>query len=625
MKKKKTPRRAWFAGLSHRLRQPLGALFEEFPALLARADDDKRRALLRMAQRETQALLSQLNEILDLTRLEEGNFHLARDTFDLLDLLESVRGELVAGCAPCGGVCEFLLHPETPALAVGDAGRTRQMLAHLVSLWPAEANAGAEAVFSAAPVRETADGFVMRFSAYFEASAAVAAQRAESFAALADRAGADCALCADPTPATLRSTLFRRLAAAMGGETGAEVRAGGIEVWCTLAFGRAVVGDGETDCAAALGGRRALFIDVDGSPSTGWRAALAEWECPVEWSGSLAAGLRAMRQAAARKKRFEVVVIFAGAGGQAAEDFGRAVRADRKLGRPTLALAAATGRRGDAARLREIGFAVYLIGPVDEAALRQALAMALGNLGDTTRHRVPQDSVPRALITRHTLRELRFRHLRVGVVQPDAMHRLSLLRQLEKLGCHARARQADDVALLRNDDVLLVDFGAVDQLRKALRGAAKQPDVIGLASVRDSRRKRDGLTAVLAMPVSAAALRVALGTLVEHRVDRRSPGVLAEFGGDAPEARVALRVFADEMAKNLRAFEAAVKTRRFANGRRVAAAMNDAAESFGLDGFAKTAAGMAAAAAARDNGEAAGLAREMKNLLAQLQRELSAS
>jgi len=88
------------------------------------------------------------------------------------------------------------------------------------------------------------------------------------------------------------------------------------------------------------------------------------------------------------------------------------------------------GRRGDVRRLEEIGFAAYLTKPVRRSDLFDSLAAVLS--GDTRKSR-------RLMVTRHSIREMRRRNVRILVAEDNFVDQQVVLGILKKLGLSAKA------------------------------------------------------------------------------------------------------------------------------------------------------------------------------------------
>lgn len=89
------------------------------------------------------------------------------------------------------------------------------------------------------------------------------------------------------------------------------------------------------------------------------------------------------------------------------------------------------GRRGDAARSKEIGFAAYLTKPIKPSQLFDCLATVLCASRETTN----KETLP--LITKHLIREDTKQKIRILVADDNVTNQKVALRMLEKLGYKA--------------------------------------------------------------------------------------------------------------------------------------------------------------------------------------------
>jgi CheY-like chemotaxis protein len=110
------------------------------------------------------------------------------------------------------------------------------------------------------------------------------------------------------------------------------------------------------------------------------------------------------------------------------------------------------GQRGDGQRCGELGIAAYLIKPVLQSDLLEALLRVLGPRSDAAK--------PIPLITRHTLREARM-SLRVLLAEDNIVNQRLAVRLLEKEG-HSVVVAGDGVKALQalekdSFDLILMD------------------------------------------------------------------------------------------------------------------------------------------------------------------------
>src|SRR6202040_1784387 len=103
------------------------------------------------------------------------------------------------------------------------------------------------------------------------------------------------------------------------------------------------------------------------------------------------------------------------------------IRLRPELSTATIMMLTSAGHRGDGARCQELGLAAYLMKPIRQSELREAIARVLGA-------REQKDAVP--LVTRYSLQDARdpATFLRVLVAEDNSVNQLLATRLLEKRG-----------------------------------------------------------------------------------------------------------------------------------------------------------------------------------------------
>jgi CheY-like chemotaxis protein len=107
-------------------------------------------------------------------------------------------------------------------------------------------------------------------------------------------------------------------------------------------------------------------------------------------------------------------------------ELARRIKENTDLGEPTLMMLTSGGRRGDGARCRKLGISAYLMKPIKQSSLLDAIMTVL----DHTRSRGKE---PSPLVTRHTLRE-RKRSLKILLADDNSVNQKLTARLLEKRG-----------------------------------------------------------------------------------------------------------------------------------------------------------------------------------------------
>ncbi|MES3032504.1 MAG: CHASE domain-containing protein [Gemmatimonadota bacterium] len=123
---------AFVANTSHEIRTPLNAVMGLVYLLERTRLDADQQALLRKIDVAGQTLLTVINDVLDLSKIEAGEMQLDRTTFDVVHVLQELH-DLMAPVAEASGLVFALeLDAAIPALVVGDVTRVRQVLTNLV-------------------------------------------------------------------------------------------------------------------------------------------------------------------------------------------------------------------------------------------------------------------------------------------------------------------------------------------------------------------------------------------------------------------------------------------------------------------------------------------------------------
>jgi CheY-like chemotaxis protein len=288
------------------------------------------------------------------------------------------------------------------------------------------------------------------------------------------------------------------------------------------------------------------------------------------------------------------------------------IRRDEALIEHTIMMLTSADRHGDAARCRELGIATYLVKPVRQSALLDAIVTALG---------VAAGKEPGAEAERPPAAEP-VRSLSILVAEDNVVNQLLAQRLLEKRGHRVtvagNGRVALDLLERRRFDVVLMDvqmpeldgFEATNLIREKERERGGHVPVIAMtAHAMKGDRERclaAGMDGYIAKPLRSTELMVAIDELCFGGAEARGLDgeptsepleelfneslALQQVEGDTDLLRQLVEVFLAECPRWLDELASAIVERDAARLQQVAHKLKGAVGNFGAAEVATTAA-----------------------------------
>jgi two-component system, sensor histidine kinase and response regulator len=470
------------ANMSHEIRTPLNGVAGMMNLLADTPLTGEQREYLDLARSSGDALMTVINDILDVAKIEAGRLEIERRDFNLHEMVEATCEMAAATAAGKDLELQSFVHDDVPRRVRGDRLRLGQILSNLVSnavKFTADGEVGVEVTLT-----EDSDQRAMVCFEVRDTGIGIAPDRIDALFDPFSQADAGTTRRFGGTGLGL--TIARELTELMGGTIDASSELGvGSRFRFSIPFAPAETDVPSPVLAGELGRLRVLVVDDNATNRRIFEAYVASWGMRPDVAGDAASALSMLHEAAEAADPYDVALLDYNLPGQDGVELARQITATPALCGTRLILLPSSGHgpTDDSAT----GIRAYLTKPIRQSRLLDAITAVMAvDTGQRPAH--PAGEPVRAPVRRTGHRVL--------VAEDQAVNWKLIERLLAKRG-HVAARAGNgrevvDMLITGRYDLVLMD--------------CQMPVLDGYEATREIRRREAESTQSRDVPIPIVAM-----------------------------------------------------------------------------------------------------------------------